>query len=390
MSQRKTKKTIRLFDMRVSSAAKKEVNNVMASGWLSTGSRVAEFESQLSKILKVPYVAALSSGTAALHLALEAGGDLKDAEIITTPFTFVATVEAIIMAGAKVVMADIDSNTLNISAEAAARKIRKKTKAIVPVDIAGLPADYSALKKLSNAHSLKLISDSAHALGSKYKNKTMPELADVSVYSFYPTKNVTSAEGGAVASKNKKLIEKVRLLSRHGLSTNAFQRQKSGGWGYDVATFGYKANMSDIHAALGIGELKNFEKNQQKRKKLANRYLQNLSQLADFIKLPPAAAEICHSWHLFIIQLDLNRLKIDRNKVIAEMSKLGVQCGVHYQPIFELSYYRQALNLKASDFPNAARAGKAVVSLPLHTLLTMSDIDYVCECLSHVLGRSRR
>ena len=179
------------------------------------------------------------------------------------------------MAGARVVLADINSDTLNISAEAAARKIRKKTKAIVPVDIAGLPADYSALKKLCKDHALKLVSDSAHALGSKYRSKTMPELADVSVYSFYPTKNVTTAEGGAVASKNKKLIGKVRLLSRHGLSTNAFQRQKSGGWGYDVATFGYKANMSDIHAALGIGELKNFEKNQQKRARLAGRYLQS-------------------------------------------------------------------------------------------------------------------
>ena len=389
MSQRKTKKTIRLFDIKLSSAAKKEVNNVMASGWLSTGSRVAEFESQLSQLLKVPYVAALSSGTAALHLALEATGDLKDAEIITTPFTFVATVEAIIMAGAKVVLVDINSDTFNISAEAAARKIRKKTKAIVPVDIAGLPADYSALKKLCKDHALKLISDSAHALGSKYQDKTMPELADISVYSFYPTKNVTTAEGGAVASKNKKLIEKVRLLSRHGLSSNAFQRQKSGGWGYDVPAFGYKANLSDIHAALGIGELKNFEKNQQKRAKLAGRYLQNLIQLSDFIKLPPAAPEICHSWHLFIIQLNLKRLTIDRNKVIAEMTKLGVQCGVHYQPIFELSYYRQALNLKARDFPNTAKAGKAVVSLPLHTLLTMSDIDYVCECLSGILGRNR-
>ncbi len=390
MSQRKTTKTIRLFDMKLSSAAKKEVNNVMASGWLSTGSRVAAFEKELSKLLNVPYVAAVSSGTAALHLALEATGDLKDAEIITTPFTFVATVEAIMLAGAKVVLADINSDTLNISAEAAARKITKKTKAIVPVDIAGFPADYSALKKLSKAHSLKLISDSAHALGSKYAGKTMPELADVSIYSFYPTKNVTTAEGGAVASKNKKLIEKVRLLSRHGLSSNAFQRQKSGGWGYDVPAFGYKANLSDIHAALGIGELKNFEKNQQKRKKLAGRYLQNLSQLSDFIKLPPVAAEICHSWHLFIIQLNFKRLKIDRNRFIAEMSKLGVQCGVHYQPIFELSYYRQALNLKASDFPNAARAGKEVVSLPLHTLLKISDIDYVCECLSHILGRNRR
>ncbi|MCH7948414.1 MAG: DegT/DnrJ/EryC1/StrS aminotransferase family protein, partial [candidate division Zixibacteria bacterium] len=149
-------------------------------------------------------------------------------------------------------------------------------------------------------------------------------------------------------------------------------------------------NMSDIHAALGIGELKNFEKNQQKRARLAGRYLQNLIQLSDFIKLPPVANNICHSWHLFIIQLNLDSLKIDRNKVIAEMSKLGVQCGVHYQPIFELSYYRQALNLKASDFPNTARAGKAVVSLPLHTLLKKSDIDHVCECLSHVLSRSRR
>ena len=218
----------------------------------------------------------------------------------------------------------------------------------------------------------------------------MPELADISIYSFYPTKNVTSAEGGAVASKNKKLIEKVRLLSRHGLTSNAYQRQKSGSWGYDVPAFGYKANMSDIHAALGIGELKSFEKSQQKRAELAGRYLQNLSQLSDFIQLPPAAPDICHSWHLFIIQLNLKRLKIDRNKVIAEMSKLGVQCGVHYQPIFELSYYRQALNLKASDYPNAARAGKAVVSLPLHTLLKISDIDYVCECLSGILGRNRR
>ena len=389
MSQSKTKKQIRLYDLKVSSAAKKEVNNVMASGWLSTGSKVAEFEIQLSKILNVPYVAALSSGTAALHLAIEASGDFKNVEIITTPCTFVATVEAIMLAGAKVVLADIGSDTLNISAEYAARKISKKTKAIVPVDIAGLPADYGGLRKLCKAHSLKLISDSAHALGSKYKNKTMPELADFSAYSFYPTKNLTSAEGGAVASKNKKLIEKVRLLSRHGLTSNAFQRQKSGGWSYDVPVFGYKANMSDIHAALGIGELKNFEKNQKKRARLAGRYLQNLSQQSDYIKLPRITNNVRHSWHLFIIQLNLDRSKIDRNKVISEMSKLGVQCGLHYQPIFELSYYRQALNLKASDFPNAAKAGKSVVSLPLHTLLTMSDIDYVCECLSAVLERNR-
>jgi len=393
MNQSKTKRTIRLFDIKVSKAskaAKKEVNNVMASGWLSTGSRVAQFEKQLSGILKVPYVAALSSGTAALHLAIEASGDFKKDEIITTPFTFVATVEAIIMAGSKVVLADIDSETLNISAEDLARKITKKTKAIVPVDIAGCPADYNAIRKLCKGHSLKLISDSAHALGTKYKNKTMPELADVSVYSFYPTKNVTSAEGGAVASKNKKLIEKVRLLSRHGLTTNAFQRQKSGGWGYDVPVFGYKANLSDIHAALGIGELKTFEKNQQKRSTLAKKYLANLSQLSEFFRLPLVTSGVRHSWHLFIIQLNLNCLRIDRNKFIAEMSKLGVECGVHYQPIFELSYYRQALNLRASDFPNAARAGKSVVTLPLHTLLKISDIDYVCNCLVDILGRNRR
>ena len=389
MSQSKTKRTIRLFDIKLSSAAKKEVNNVMASGWLSTGSRVAEFEKQLSKTLNVPYVAALSSGTAALHLALEASGDFKEAEIITTPFTFVATVEAIMLAGSKVVLADIDSETLNISAEDAARKITKKTKAIVPVDIAGCPADYGSLRKLCRANSLKLISDSAHALGTKYKDKTMPELADVSAYSFYPTKNVTTAEGGAVASKNKKLIEKVRLLSRHGLTSNAYQRQKTGGWGYDVPVFGYKANLSDIHAALGIGELKNFEKNQQKRTMLAKRYLANLSHLSDSLRLPPATSDIRHSWHLFIIQLNLDSLKIDRNRFIAEMSKLGIQCGVHYQPIFELSFYRQALNLKASEFPNAAKAGKSVVSLPLHTLLKISDIDYVCECLAAILGRNR-
>ena len=389
MSQSKTKRTIRLFDIKLSSAAKKEVNNVMASGWLSTGSRVAEFEKQLSRILKVPYVAALSSGTAALHLALDASGELKDTEVITTPFTFVATVEAIMLAGSKVVLADIDSETLNVSAEDAARKITKKTKAIVPVDIAGNPADYIAIRKLCRAHSLKLISDSAHALGTKYKNKTMPELADVSAYSFYPTKNVTTAEGGAVASKNKKLIDKVRLLSRHGLTSNAYQRQKTGGWGYDVPVFGYKANLSDIHAALGIGELKNFEKNQQKRTMLAKRYLANLSHLSDSLRLPPATSDIRHSWHLFIIQLNLDSLKIDRNRFMAEMSKLGVECGVHYQPIFELSYYRQALNLRASEFPNAAKAGKSVVSLPLHTLLKISDIDYVCECLAAILGRNR-
>ncbi len=385
-----TKRKIRLFDIKLSNATKKEVNDVLSSGWLSTGSRVAEFERQLSKILNVPYVAAVSSGTAALHLALESVGDFKEAEIISTPFTFVATVEAIMLVGAKVVLADIDSETLNISAEDTARKISKKTKAIVPVDIAGCPADYSGLRKLCRARSLKLISDSAHALGTEYKGKTMPELADVSTYSFYPTKNITSAEGGAVASKNKKLIEKVRLLSRHGLTGNAFERQKSGAWSYDVPVFGYKANLSDIHAAIGIGQLKNFEKSQQRKEKLANRYLANLNQYSEFVRLPLVKKGIKHSWHLFIIQLNLSGLRIDRNQFIAEMSKRAVECGVHYQPIFELSFYRKTLNLKASDFPNTAKAGKSVVTLPLHTLLKMSDVDYVCECLTDILSRNRR
>lgn len=390
------KRNIPLFDLKLSAETKKQVNGVLSSGWLSSGPKGRELEKRVARLVHVRYAAAVSSATIGLQMALEAIGARKGTEVITSPFTFCATAEAILRSEAIPVFADIDPGTLNIDPDEVSRKVTSKTLCVMPVDIAGLPVDYPALGAICGKHRLPIISDASHALGATCKGKSIAQWADAAVHSFQATKNVTSAEGGIVASRHNSMVERLQLLSRHAMTTNAYQRKKANKWEYDVLGLGFKANLSDIHAAVGLGQLTVFEQNQKKRETLAMRYLKNLSDLEDHLELPVQGKGYRHAWHLFILRLHLTRLKINRNRFISQMAVKGVQCGVHYKPLFEMTYYRQ-LGFLPRFFPNTAYAGQRVVTLPMYPHLTLSDVDYISGCVREIIegnvrstGRGRK
>ncbi len=383
------KRNIPLYDLKLSAGTKKQVNAVMSSGWLSTGPNARELEKQVAKLDRVRYATAVTSATAGLQLALEAVGARKGTEVITSPFTFCATAEAILRSEAIPVFADIDPATLNLDPDEVSRKITSKTLCVMPVDIAGHLADYKSLSTICTKHRLPLIADASHSLGASYRRKSVAQLADAAIHSLQATKNVTSAEGGIVASRHKQLIERIQLLSRHAMTSNAYQRRQANKWEYDVVGLGFKANLSDIHAAVGLGQLAVFEKNQAKRARIAARYLKGLAGLEESLELPPEDNAYRHAWHLFIVRLHLSRLKISRDRFIKLMALEGVQCGVHYKPLFEMSYYRQ-LGFLPRYFPNAAYAGQRVVTLPMFPHLALADVDYVCEKVKRIIGKYGR
>lgn len=382
MKQETTNKHIPLYDLRVSPRSMREVTATLKSGWLSTGPKVAAFEKAIGSLVGVRYSAAVNSATAGLITALDAVG-VRGREVITTPFSFVATAEAILRCGGKPVFADIDPVTLAIDPKEVDRLLSRRTACILPVDIAGFPVDYAPLRKISKSAGVPVIADASHSLGALYRKKSVPGNCDAAVFSFHATKNLVCGEGGMVVSRKKRFIEIVRLISGHGLTATAYQRRLTKRWEYDVTALGFKANMSEVHAAIGLGGVPDFEKNQRLRARLAERYCRNLSQLGEFIELPPESKDVVSAWHLFVVKLNLSKLKIDRNRFVALMSTAGVECGVHFIAITEFSYYRSVSG--GARCPNAARAGKRVVSLPLYPSLSRHDVDLVCERIADIV-----
>ncbi|MDZ4723716.1 MAG: DegT/DnrJ/EryC1/StrS family aminotransferase [candidate division Zixibacteria bacterium] len=383
------KPKIPLFNLTVSPEAVREVTATLKSGWLTTGSKADRLEQEIGELLGVRHVAAVSSATSGMLLALQALGVSKGSEVITTPFTFVATTEVILHCGAKPVFVDIDPETLTIGPALIEKKINRKTACILAVDLAGFPCDYKALRTVGKKHLLPILSDSSHALASAVNDKSIAQLANIAVYSLHATKNLTSGEGGIVASTNKQLIERVRLLSRHAMTANAFQRQKAGKAAYDVSALGSKANLSDIHASVALGQMRQFAKRQKQRETIAARYAKNLAVYSDCLSLPFLKKGFNHSWHLYIIRLKLDSLKISRDQFIYEMSIHGIECGIHYRPIYEFSFYR-ALGYSGKNLPNTAQAGRSVLSLPMYPDLTLAQVDTVCDALSAVIAKYRR
>lgn len=384
-----TAKRIPLFDVKLHGTAIRDVHDTLLSGWLTTGSKAAAFEQAVAEYCDVPYAAAVNSATTGLLLSLKALGIGAGDEVITTPLTFIATIEAIAHAGATPVLCDVEPSTLTLDPEQVARKLSKRTKAILPVDIAGYPANYAAIRQAIEGRKIAILSDSSHAFGALCHGQSIPQVADMSVFSFHSTKNLTCGEGGMVVSRNKKLVEQVRLLTKHAMTKNAFQRRAEGTWEYDVVDLGFKGNMSDIHAAVGLGQLKHFDADQAKRARLAARYTASLGELSEYIALPVVEPDVRHAWHLYIVQLQLNRLSMTRNQFIAAMAERGIECGVHYKPVFDLSYYR-GLGFSGEQLPNAARAGKRVVSLPMFAGLPLSKVDFVCDAVADIVRGSVR
>lgn len=384
-----TRKRIPLFDLKVSREAIREVTASLNSGWLSTGPRVARFEREIAAKLNARHAVAVNSATAGLAIALKAAGVRAGTEVITSPYTFVATVEAILYCGATPVFTDIEPDTLTVDPASVARLISSSASAVMPIDIAGHPSDYARLKQVIAKTKTPIIADSAHAFGALYRGKPIPHWCDASVHSFYATKNLTCGEGGMIVANRKSYIDKVRYLSRHGMTSNAFQRKQQGGWEYDVVDLGFKANMSDIHAAIGLGQLSQFESDQAKRRELVVRYYQNLESLSEYIELPYERPHCRSAWHLFIVKLNNKHLRISRDKFIQQMAAHGIECGVHYRPVFDFSYYR-SLNRWKKLCPNVVSSAKQVVTLPLYAAMTLAQIDTVCARIEQIIRKHTR
>ncbi len=364
-----------------------EVVDSLQSGWVTTGPKTKKFEKNFSDFIGGVEAISVNSATAGLHLALEAVGVGAGDEVITTAYTFTATAEVIRYLGADPVFVDIDPETLNIDASKIEKKISPRTKAIIPVHFAGLACDMDTILEIAGKYNLRVIEDAAHALPSKYNNKLIGLLnSDVTVYSFYATKTITTGEGGMIVTRNAEIAERCRIMRLHGISRDAFDRyqSKKPSWHYEVVAPGYKYNMTDIAASIGIHQLNKANKFQSRRQEIAAYYDQNLSNLP--VILPPhAPTNDLHSWHLYVIRLT-GESGVARDDFIQSMSDKGIGCSVHFIPLHLHPYWRDTYHLKAEDYPKSLLTYESAVSLPLYTKMTDEDASRVVFAVKEVLS----
>jgi dTDP-4-amino-4,6-dideoxygalactose transaminase len=365
----------------------KEVNSTLKSGWLGTGPKVEKFENEFKKYKGTKYSAAVNSCTAALHLSLLQLKLNKNDEVITPALTFCSTVNAIIHSGAKPVLADVDLNTQNISAMEIEKKITKKTKAIVIVHFAGRPCEMSSILHLVKKHHLYLVEDCAHAIESRYQGKSCGTFGEFGCFSFYSTKNLVTGEGGMIVSNNKKNISQIKILALHGLSKDAWKRFSDKGFKhYDVVNSGFKYNMMDLQAAIGIHQLKSINKNLIKRSKFWNIYNNEFKNLN--VETPhPESTEngTIHAKHLYTLQINKKKTGLTRDIFISKLHKRGIGTGVHYRSIPEFSFYKKNYNWSSYNYPNAKKIGEETVSLPLSPKLTLNDIERIVREVRNIL-----
>ena len=367
-------------------AEQQEVLDSMQQAWLGTGPKVEQFESAFSEYKSAPAVAAVSSCSAALHLSCLALGLKPGDEVITTAMTFCATINAIIHAGATPVLADIDPATLNIDPQEVVKKITSKTRAILVVHFAGRPCAMSEISAIAKKYKLKVIEDCAHALETEYHGQKAGTLGDLGCFSFYATKNITTGEGGMVISRDEALVETVKVLAMNGLSADAWQRFSDEGYKhYAVTGLGFKYNMMDLQAAIGIHQLKKVEAFWHRREKLWGFYMENLQALPLTLPLP-AESQTRHGYHLFTIRIDEERAGITRDDFLQEMTRRKIGVGVHYLPIPEHPYYRTTYGWDPAAYPHARKYGFETVSIPLSPKLSDRDAMDVVEAITDILS----
>lgn len=368
---------------------KTAILETLDSGWITKGPRVARFEQDFCNYTGAEHALALNSCTAALHLALLGFGIGPGDEVITTPLTFVATVNMIVMTGATPVLADIDPETLNLDLKSVEAAITSRTRAIIPVHLAGQPCDLKPLLELAHNHKLVVIDDAAHAIGSSYHDKAIGSWCDATAFSFYATKNITTGEGGMLTSPHPEFMEKVRPLSLHGLSKDAWKRYSAEGFQhYLVEAPGFKYNMTDLQAALGIEQLKKCDKLTALRRQCVDYYRQQLRDLP--LRFQQPIERIVHSQHLFTVILDTSQLRLSRDQILEALHQAGIGCAVHFIPVHFHPYYRRSLKLPETALPIASRIGQQLLSLPLYPDLSRKDQDRVIEVFSQLLLQHRQ
>jgi Predicted pyridoxal phosphate-dependent enzyme apparently involved in regulation of cell wall biogenesis len=365
-----------------------EVVNSMRSGWLTTGPKVKQFEAEFSAFIGSDTEAiSVNSATAGLHLALEAIGVGPGDEVITTPYTFTSTAEVIRYLGAHPVFADISPDTLTIDPTKIEKCIGSRTKAIMPVHFGGLACDMKSILEIAKRHNLHVIEDAAHALPSTVNGKLIGSMdSDVTVFSFYATKTITTGEGGMIVTKNPAIAKRCRIMRLHGISRDVFDRYTSTkpSWHYEVIAPGFKYNMTDIAASIGIHQLKKAWNFQKKRQEMAEFYNQEFARLP--VVLPPGPARNeTHAWHLYVLRLR-DDAKIKRNDFIKAMADRGIGCSVHFIPLHIHPYWQETYNILPEDYSNALDTYKRVVSLPIYTRMSNDDLERVTNAVKELLG----
>lgn len=367
----------------------KEVVDTLQSGWITTGPKTKRFELEFMSYLNSPGALALNSCTAGLHTALVTLGIGEGDEVITTPFTFASSVNVIEHVGARPVLADIEEDTLNICPNKIRAAITSRTKAILPVHFAGHPVELDQIREIASVYNLKIIEDAAHALPAKYKGDFIGAGENFAAFSFYATKNLTTAEGGMLTG-SPELLDKARMISLHGLSHDAWKRyDKSGSWFYEVVFPGFKYNMTDIQASLGLWQLKKLERFQQRRREVVRAYNTAFSN-SEVLEIPVERPGIEHAWHLYVLRLKLEALKIDRDQFIEELKRRNIGSSVHFIPIHLHPYYREKYKYRPEDYPIAYENFKRIISLPLNPGLSEEDVSDVIEAVMDIVKEYSR
>ncbi len=377
---------------------REEIDSVvetLKSGWLTTGPKTKQFEADFASYIGCRHAIAVSSCTAALHLAMDAVGVGRGDIVLTTPMTFAATAEVIEYMGATPRFVDIDPGTLNMSPERLEDTLKKmtteeteKVKAVIPVHMAGQPCDMDAITGIAANYGLKVVEDAAHTMPARYKGRMIGSISPITCFSFYPTKCITSAEGGMLTTDDDGYAERIRIMSLHGISKGAWNRySKEGSWYYEVLQPGFKYNLPDVLSAIGISQLKRSESLLEIRMRHAEVYSHAFRDMPG-IELPEVSSDVEHSWHLYIIKLNLEMLSIDRDRFIEELRSRGVFASVHFIPLHLHPYYRGKYGYTPSDFPRAESQYKRMLSLPFYPKMTDEELDYVIETVREVLDRN--
>lgn len=373
-----------------------EVVRTMQSGWLTTGPRTAQFEKEFSSYVAVPHSLAVNSCTAGLHLALAALNIGPGMEVITTPMTFCATVNVILHVGATPVLADIGSDG-NIDPQSITSRITERTRAIMPVHLAGLPCDMDAIWDLARRRNLHVIEDAAHAAGARYKgfpvgagNPATGHRSTAAVYSFYATKNLTTGEGGMVSTHDEALADNLRVLCLHGISKSAWNRYSDkGNWYYEVLRPGFKYNLTDIASSIGIHQLRKLDSFIDTRARYAQMYRQAFADIAEF-ELPADKADCRHAWHLYGLRLNLENLAINRDEFIVELRKLGVGTSVHFIPVPLHPFFAAYAQRPENQVPRAIAMYQRSISLPLYPAMTEEQVQYVAQSAIKIAAQARK
>ena len=362
-----------------------EVTNALKSGWIGTGPLSKKFEDAFREYIGCKHAIAVSSCTAALHLSLLCNGIGPGDDIIVTPMTFAASVNVIEHVGARPIFVDIEEDTYNIDVSKILDSITSKTKAIIPVHFGGLPCDLDPLYKISKENNLLIIEDAAHAVGAEYKKRKIGAIGNPTCFSFYPTKNIVAIEGGMICLKDDEIAEKMRIYAHHGLSKHAWQRfSKEGSKTYKVLYPGYKYNLPDINAAVGIHQLKRIEEITEKRTEYAKIYLDEFENL-DLIELPPDKVDRRNVWHLFPILIKTDKLKISRLRFIDVLAKEGVGSGIHYEAIHEQPFYKKKYQIKKGILKEAEYVSERTISIPLQVSMNENDLYDVVKAVKKTL-----